>query len=86
MKKRQRNKILKRSGIKLKNEKELTLLEKVVCGNSAESKVCSAISKFNIKEYEEGTLYGVGYFERLITVMKSVTTIENVTGVKTSDT
>ena len=86
MNKRQRNKILKRSGVKLKNEQELTLLEKVVCGRSAESKLCSAISNFNIKEHEEGTMYGAGYFERLIDVMKSVTTIENVTGVKTSYT
>lgn len=82
MKKRQQNKILKRSGTKLHSKQELTALEKMVLGKVAESKLHSALSEFHTKEYNAGTIYGSGYIERLTNVMKSVVTIENVTGVK----
>lgn len=45
MKKRQRDKILKQSGIKLHRGLELTPLEQAVRGRTAESKFCSALSK-----------------------------------------
>lgn len=82
MKKRQRDKVLKRAGIKLHGGQELTSLEKAVCSISAESKVCSALSEFHTNEYDAGTLYGNGYFGRLTEVMRTVGTIESVTGVK----
>ncbi|BAQ11468.1 hypothetical protein OXB_2998 [Bacillus sp. OxB-1] len=82
MKKRQRNKILKRSGTKLHSKQGLTALEKVVCSKSAESKLCIAMFEFHVKEYDAGTIYKEGYIDRLTKVVQKVGTIENITGVK----
>lgn len=83
MKKRQREKILKRSGIKLHKKLELTSLEKFVCDKAADSKLCSAIDKFRIEEFEADTIYEDGYIDRLKMVIEKTSTIENITGVKT---
>ena len=75
MKIRQRKKIFKRSGNKL------TSLEQRACDIEVESKVSSALCKFNNKEFEAGTIYKDGYMTRLTKVFTDAASIENVTGV-----
>lgn len=82
MKKRQINKILKRSGPKLYKKLKLTSLEKRVCDSVADSKFCSALCKFHNDEFEADTIYGEGYIDRLKKVYEATLTIENITGVK----
>lgn len=81
MKKRQQNKILKRAGLKAHQQIPLSVVENRVCQRVEESKVCSALRKFQNEEYEAGTIYVNGYMDRLFEVFRQATSIENVTGV-----
>lgn len=83
MKKRQKDKILKRAGVKLHNKMGLSPVEKRVCDKVADSKLCSALDKFRMAEFNAGTIYEDGYIERLKEVVKVTSTIENITGVST---
>jgi hypothetical protein len=82
MKQRQRKKILKRSGAKLHKRMTLTPLERKVSSKVADSKLCSALCKFNNAEFEAGTIYEDGYLDRFKQIIKDTSTIENITGVR----
>ncbi|WP_096199489.1 hypothetical protein [Bacillus sp. FJAT-45350] len=82
MKKRQKMKILKRSGIKLHKKITLTKLESRVFIVEVESKLMSALCSLRNDEFNAGTIYEDGYLARVNKTFKESLTIENVTGVK----
>jgi Flp pilus assembly protein TadD len=82
VKRRQRNKILKRAGVKLHNDYPLTGKEKDIMSVRAESVLTSTMHVFHLAEFEAGTIYGKGYVDRMLKVLSEATSIEKLTGVK----
>ena len=86
MRKRQREKILKRAGIKLRKgfpPAGLSTLEMSTCQRKAESNIAIAIYLSNEDVY--GGLYGMDYINEFMKIVREVGSLENITGVKGSD-